>query len=74
MYTLAALQAPFRGENLLALAQVILHKKPKSLPHFYTKSLSTVIASMLEKVAAKRPNITQVRTVEGSRRPWHLCH
>lgn len=62
MYTLAALQAPFRGENLLALAQVILHKKPKPLPHFYTKSLSTVIASMLEKVANKRPTITQVRT------------
>ena len=63
IYTLAALQPPFRGENLLALAQVILHKKPKPLPPFYTKSLRVVVASMLEKVASKRPTIAQVRVV-----------
>ena len=74
MYTLAALEAPFRGENLLALAQVILHKKPKPLPRFYTKSLSTVIASMLEKVAARRPNIAQVRAWSLRRRPLWCTH
>jgi NIMA (never in mitosis gene a)-related kinase len=60
LYHLASFESPFRGENLVALGNAIVTKKPKPLPPCYSGRLSAMIFRLLEKKASDRPNIFQV--------------
>jgi len=40
LYHLATLEAPFTGENLIALGFNIVHKFPRPLPSFYSTKLN----------------------------------
>jgi serine/threonine protein kinase len=59
LYLLAAFEAPFQGENILALGSAIVNKQPKPIPAAYSPHLWTFIQRLLTKHAAQRPTISE---------------
>lgn len=57
LYHLACFEPPFTGDNLIALGNNIVNKKPKSLPEQYSERFSTFLGRMLKKKAFDRPPI-----------------
>lgn len=55
LYSLAALEHPFKGDNLAKIQRAILHKTPNALPRGYSKRLSSFISLLLAKRALDRP-------------------
>jgi NIMA (never in mitosis gene a)-related kinase len=60
LYTLAALESPFKGENLMMLSYNIVNKTPKLPPNVYSKRLTSLISRLLEKNPVKRPKIFEL--------------
>jgi NIMA (never in mitosis gene a)-related kinase len=60
MYHLASFESPFNGDNLVALGNAIVNKKPKPLPPCYSGRFTSMVTRLLEKKANERPNIFQV--------------
>lgn len=60
LYHLACFEPPFTGDNLIALGNNIVNKKPKSLPEQYSERFSTFLGRMLKKKAFDRPPIRDV--------------
>ena len=63
LYMLTTLEAPFQGDNLIALGHAIVNKKPKALPPFYSPKLSAFIFRLLEKRPKDRPSIAEAITL-----------
>lgn len=63
LYMLSSLESPFQGDNLIALGNSIVNKKPKALPPFYSPKLSSFVFRLLEKRPKDRPSIAEVITL-----------
>jgi len=63
LYMLSSLEAPFQGDNLIALGNSIVNKRPKPLPPFYSPKLSAFVFRLLEKRPKDRPSIAEVITL-----------
>lgn len=59
LYLLTAFEAPFQGENLLALGSAIVTKQPKPIPTLYSPRLWLFIQRLLTKQPAQRPSIAE---------------
>jgi len=59
LYLLTSFEAPFQGENLLALGSAIVSKQPKPIPAIYSPRLWTYIQRLLTKQPAQRPTISE---------------
>ena len=60
MYELCALQLPFPGTNVLAVASGIMNNKPAPLPEHAPTVMKALLFSMLETDAGKRPTVKDV--------------
>ena len=60
LYELAALEHPFSGKNLMALANAISKGKYDPIPEHYSTFLVDLIAAMLNKDQSKRPRIREI--------------
>jgi len=60
LYTLTSLEAPFRGENLIALGTAITSRRPKPLPKSYSETWRELIDGLLAKNPAQRPSLEAV--------------
>ena len=60
LYQLAALRAPFYGENLISLGYNICHSQPKRLPEEYSGKLRRFIVKLLQKDPGQRPTFGHV--------------
>eukprot|EP00742_Colponemidia_sp_Colp-10_P006507 GILJ01006972.1.p1 GENE.GILJ01006972.1~~GILJ01006972.1.p1 ORF type:complete len:870 (-),score=87.07 GILJ01006972.1:194-2803(-) len=60
LYTLAALEPPFTGDNLIALGHNIVHKKHRPLPKCYPASFHHLVDRLLQKQPQHRPEIDEV--------------
>lgn len=60
MYSLVALEAPFKGDNLISLGHNIVYNEPKTLPEGYSSMLNSLIMTLLNKDPGARPNIVEV--------------
>jgi serine/threonine protein kinase len=69
MYTLAALESPFIGTNLITLGISIINRSPKPLPITYSEDLNSFILKLLEKDPGTRPDITQIIKILSNRHP-----
>jgi NIMA (never in mitosis gene a)-related kinase len=56
LYNLAAMEHPFKGDNLAKIQQAILRKTPNPLPRRYSQRLSSFISLLLSKPAILRPS------------------
>merc|ERR1711871_1138229 len=72
MYSLAQLQPPFKGNNIYMLAQAIVTKRPKGLPHFYTRDFQKLVNMVLEKKPSKRPSIDELMKLFPERRKFEI--
>jgi len=74
LYSLAALEHPFKGDNLAKIQWAILHKTPNPLPRVYSKRLFSFISLLLAKPALDRPTAsTALMHIPLSYRPTGLC-
>ena len=60
LYNLAALEPPFKGDNLISLGKNIVSKVPKPLPQKFSPQLVNLITALLRKNPKMRPNICGV--------------
>ena len=60
LYELAALEHPFSGKNLMALANAISKSKYDPIPVQYSKFLVDLIAALLNKDQSQRPRIREI--------------
>merc|ERR550537_197245 len=60
LYTLTSLEAPFRGENLIALGMAITSRRHKPLPKSYSETWREMIDGLLAKNPAQRPSLDGV--------------
>lgn len=60
LYEMCALEPPFIATNQIALANKIVHNKPKELPLHYSSEIRFLINKMLEKEPFKRPSTSQI--------------
>lgn len=60
VYTLACLESPFVGDNIIALGLNIIHSDPRPIPVRYSPKLVDFISSMLKKDAKERPGINEL--------------
>jgi NIMA (never in mitosis gene a)-related kinase len=60
VYTLARLQPPFQGENLISLGISIVSKEPEPIPANYSSQLSEFVAKLLMKMPNDRPSSSAV--------------
>jgi len=60
LYTLTSLEAPFRGDNLIALGMAITQRRPKPLPKSYSETWRELIDGLLAKNPAQRPSLDAV--------------
>jgi len=60
LYTLTSLEAPFRGDNLIALGMAITLRRPKPLPKTYSETWRELIDDLLAKNPAQRPSLDAV--------------
>ena len=59
LYHLSQLEPPFQGENLVTLGAAITSKKPKSVPHVYSKQFSQFIETLMMKMPNQRPSAAE---------------
>ena len=57
LYLLTNFEAPFSGENMLALGFRIVHRQPKSMPNSYSQKLNNFILNFLDKNPKCRPRL-----------------
>ena len=60
LYELAALEHPFSGKNLMALANAISKGRYDPIPVQYSKFLVDLIAALLNKDQSQRPRIREI--------------
>ena len=60
LYELCALQLPFPGANVLAVASGIMANKPLALPEHIPHMLKDLSCSVMQTDAAKRPGIDEI--------------
>ena len=60
LYELCALKRPFSGTNIRDIMASIVHIHSPRIPMVYSKELSDIVASMLQKDPSKRPSINQL--------------
>jgi len=60
LYEMAALEHPFTGRNLMALASSISKAEYKPIPKQYSSFLVDLIAALLNKNQKKRPRIKEI--------------
>ena len=68
-YHMAALKGPFCGDNIYALGYSILNDTPPALPGVYSKPLTRLIMSMLEKAPDRRPSVDEIVSKLPTRMP-----
>ena len=56
LYTLAKLQPPFQGENLITLGIQIVNQEPEPIPAVYSSQLVEFIGKLLTKQPVERPS------------------
>ena len=56
LYTLAKLQPPFQGENLITLGIQIVNREPEPIPAVYSSQLVEFIGKLLTKQPTDRPS------------------
>lgn len=59
-YEMAALRVPFQGASLPAVVLQIIGAEPDALPDTYSKDLSWIVFSFLDKNPSKRPLLDKV--------------
>lgn len=57
LYQLASLHPPFKGENILALNNCILHKPYKELPPIFSAGFHNLVDCLLDKNPEKRVTV-----------------
>lgn len=60
LYELCTLKHAFSADNLLGLVYKIVQDKYEPIPSFYSKELSDLINSLLNKDSALRPSVAQI--------------
>jgi NIMA (never in mitosis gene a)-related kinase len=60
LYTLTSFEAPFRGDNLIALGMAITQRRHKPLPKSYSETWRELIDGLLAKNPAQRPSLDAV--------------
>jgi len=60
LYHIICLQPPFKGDNLIALGNSIVHQEPKPLPSIYSSRLQNFILKLIAKKTYDRPNVNEV--------------
>ncbi|CAG9315300.1 unnamed protein product [Blepharisma stoltei] len=60
IYTLAALEVPFAGDNMITLGLNIIHSEPRPIPVKYSPKLVDFISTLLKKEPKERPGILEV--------------
>jgi serine/threonine protein kinase len=68
LYEMAALEHPFTGRNLMALASAISKAEYKPIPKQYSSFLVDLIAALLNKNQKKRPRIKEILGWLGNRK------
>ena len=63
IYYMAALEAPFLGDNLITLGNNIVQKPTPDIPTKYSNKLSEVINLLLQKESANRPSASEILRV-----------
>lgn len=57
LYEMCALQPPFNAQSLHQLAQKIIQGQYAAVPSHFSKNITVLLQSMLQRDPAKRPNI-----------------
>jgi serine/threonine protein kinase len=60
LYHIICLQPPFKGDNLIALGNSIVHQEPKPLPSIYSSRLQNFIFKLIAKKVYDRPSVGEV--------------
>jgi serine/threonine protein kinase len=72
IYHMSALKGPFSGDNIYALGYSILNDTPPQLPGIYSKPLTRLIMTMLDKVPDRRPSVDDIMSKLPTRMPAEL--
>lgn len=59
LYTLAQLETPFSGGNLVALGRAIVEDTPRPLPFAYSVQFLDFVNALMEKKPENRPNMQE---------------
>eukprot|EP00826_Nyctotherus_ovalis_P034540 TRINITY_DN2889_c0_g4_i4.p1 TRINITY_DN2889_c0_g4~~TRINITY_DN2889_c0_g4_i4.p1 ORF type:complete len:592 (+),score=135.20 TRINITY_DN2889_c0_g4_i4:225-2000(+) len=60
LYHIICLQPPFKGDNLIALGNSIVHQEPKPLPSIYSARLQNFILKLIAKKPYERPSVNGI--------------
>lgn len=60
LYHIICLQPPFKGDNLIALGNSIVHQEPKPLPSIYSPRLQSFIFKLIAKKPYERPSVSGI--------------